>query len=280
MAYKDLIDPETGFQPSFVKALGWRWSSATGSEWNQDMPHCFQVDEDLGLMRFELRDTPQDRGEGDSNTEKRRAEISTVDEDDHMAHNGQEVWTAYLFKVQPWPAGMEELGSAAISISQMKWPSGSSPARGHRLTKDAFFRATKSGKTDNVKLYTGTVRMDDGKPHSIVERLVLGGTNGEWDLWLDGEQIVEFRGDIGTDAKDGYSPSYGWYGAPISGTLVIEYAELEQLSSEDLSHRISSPPEWPEEGGGEPVPEPDGAITCPKCGNTGTITWKEQAPDA
>ena len=252
MTYSHLLDPVTGKQPAYVDALGWRWSSATPSEVNVGMEHSCQVDEELGLLKFELHDTELDK----SADGRRRSELSLTEIEGQLAHNSERIWNSYLFRMPPWtdPAGMKTaLGSLALSISQLKPNSGGSPTRGHRLTGNAYFRATTTSDPgyDNVKRYTGAVRMDDGLPHRIVETLVCHPTAGEWQLWLDGVQIVNFTGPMGADTN-GYSLSYGLYSGALKGNLCIEYADIQMLSEVPLDHLINDYM-WP-------------VAACPTCG--------------
>lgn len=243
--YQHLLDPVTGKQPSFVDAIGRRWSTATASEITPGMPHCCQVDEAKDCLRFELR-------VGDKSSDGRpRAEISTVETQEHQAHNGETVWNSWLFRMSKWPdpaAMAKELGSSAMSISQLKPNSGGSPTRCHRLTGEARFQATKvANGGSNVTLYTSPSgkRYDDGLPHRILERITPHPTSGRWELWLDGAKVVNFTGAIGANT-DGYSPSFGIYSSGgIGCDLSIEYAVEGLLSKDPLIYLMDAPLKWP-----------------------------------
>ena len=257
VAYVHLCDPETGKQPAYVDVFGLRWSSATPSEVKVGKEHCFQVDEELGRIKAELRELPTDLTTGDYSADgRRRSEISLTELPGQMIENNKPIWNSYLFKLQPFtdPAGLEDaLGSTAMSIRQLKPNSGGSPTNAHRITGKGFFRATTTSSpgSDNVKRYTGSVRMDDGQPHRIVERIMCHPSAGRWELWLDGVKIVNFTGAMGAKTN-GYTLSKGLYLGALKGNLQIEYADITMMSPTSLENLITNR-EWSE-------------IACPTCG--------------
>ena len=254
MGYESLLNSE-GFLPSFPEILGRTWSAATASEIRANMPHCVMEDPELKALRFEIKNTSLDY----SPDGRRRSEISTVEEQDQQAHNGVAVWNSYLFRMPVWAdrvAMKNKLGSTAMCISQLKPNSGGSPTRAHRITGDGFFRATTTSDpgSDNVKRYTGSVRIDDGQVHRIVERIIPHPTAGRWELWLDGQKIVNFSGAMGA-STGGYSPSFGIYSSSgIGCDISIEYADIRILSATSLDSLINDR-NWP-------VAAP---VLCPAC---------------
>lgn len=255
MSYSSLLGPD-GKLPSFPTILGRKWSAACASEVKVDKPHCVMEDKELGALRFEIKNIPDDL----SSDGRRRSEISTLEETDQQVHNGQKVWNTYLFKMPTWAnraAMKSKLGSTAMCISQLKPNSGGSPTRGHRLTGDAYFQATTTSDpgSRNVKRYTGTKRLDDGQVHRIVEAITPHPTAGKWELWLDGVKILNFTGPMGA-STDGYSPSFGIYSSSgIGCDISIEYADITILSASSLLNKINDY-NWP-------TPPP---ILCPTCG--------------
>jgi hypothetical protein len=236
-----------GLQPKYPAFDGQKWSAGMGSVWNVNMPHSVQFD--TNKVRFELQNTPQDRGSGDP-IHKRRSELANQ----RHARNKVEFWEAFTFIMQPWAdrAGMKaKFGSTAASLHQMKWPTGNSPAYCLRVTGDAFLRVTTSKDgSANSKRYTGSKRMDDGLPHNVVIRSILRGDNAaELDVWVDGVQLLRQRGvPIGSLLKDGYRPSIGpYFAAGITCPIVVEYGNLVHLAIPNptlMNARIATAPAW------------------------------------
>ena len=218
---------------------GRSWSIRAGMVWNKAVPHAVCLGDNYA--RFELRDTPNDRGPNDA-AKKRRAEIGT----DAGYRNGTTYWVAYSFKLHVEGINTK-LGN---TLDQFQDPEGSSPSISHRIvacsasSSRACLRTTTRVSGDST-ISRGEVPISLDTPHDLVMRFQMGAL-GFQETYLDGKLVSSYRGVIGSTRKDGYGLRIGAYGAPLGGmTLVWEYRNLTPLASTaDLSARIAAPPTW------------------------------------
>lgn len=236
------LDPTTGLALKSFDWGGHRWSNDSGQTWNLNVPYA------IGLgatkLRFELHDTTDDRGLGDSSTQ-RRAEMSMGNKLDRF-FNDRDYWHAFTFIAHADCIACLTKGG---TIMQMHWPSKGNPAFAFRLVKYGggygFRITTRGDQESNVKRYTGPLVGD--VPHDIVYHFKLNGAAGALDVWLDGQQILSLSGvPIGSSTEDGYSFRIGAYYGSLGGTNVVqEYGNIAAFpASDDLSSRIASPPPW------------------------------------
>lgn len=227
-----------------VKQFSWnghRWNNDSGQAWNEQVPYAIAISND-GRVRFELRDTPNDRGQVDP-PHKRRAEISSKDA---KFQNHVTYWMAYSFKTH-WSCVACQVNTGAGHESmQVHWPSGASPALAFRIVpydSGAGFRVTTRGEGQgNIPRYSGPISLD--RCHDVVFRFQLGARGFE-EVWLDGKQVSNVHDvPVGTDNEDGYPMRFGPYSGELGGNLVVsEYSNLAPFpSTADLRARITSPP--------------------------------------
>ena len=226
-----------------VKGFSWNghdWNNDSGQAWNAQVPYAIGVTSDR--IRFELRDTTNDRGQVDP-PHKRRAEISSKGE---KFRNHVDYWMAYSFKTH-WSCVPCQVGTGAGHESmQIHWPSGASPALAFRIVPymgAAGFRVTTRGEGQkNIDRYTGPFALD--RCHDVVFHFQLG-AQGFAEVWLDGRQVANLRGiPVGTDNEDGYAMRFGPYSGELGGNVVVsEYSNIGTFpSSVDLTSRIKRPP--------------------------------------
>lgn len=154
------------------------------------------------------------------------------------------MWGAFSYRDTPWsnPAGMlAETGGCFI---QMHWPGAGSPAFAFRRGRDGHLVITTRGDgQSNTKRYDQP--MSFGVAHDIVYRFVLG-PQGALDVWLDGRQIVSFRGPVGSATPGCYWCIGCYYSGGTGGNVVIqEYGNHVFPSTISLANRASSPLAWP-----------------------------------
>jgi hypothetical protein len=226
-----------------VKRFSWdghQWNNDSGQAWNAQVPYAIRISNDR--IRFELRDTPNDRGLVDP-PHKRRAEISSIGD---RFRNHVDYWMAYSFKTH-WSCISCQVGTGAGHESmQIHWPSGASPALAFRIVPymgAAAFRVTTRGEgQENTERYTGPISLD--RCHDVVFHFRLG-AQGFAQVWLDGRQVANLHGiPVGTDNEDGYAMRFGPYSGELNGNVVVsEYSNIGPFpSSADLTDRIRRPP--------------------------------------
>jgi hypothetical protein len=214
---------------------GHSWGNNSGQTWNLNVPYAIGLGD--GALRIELHDTTNDHGLNDP-SEKRRSEIGSAD----TFKNGIEYWFAYSFKthITNLKAGL------SIRTMQVHWPSGASPAAGCSLVFAngglAFRVSRKTDSTDNIEMATVACTMD--VPHDVVMNFKLGGA-GFLRVWIDGVQIVNYTGQVGSTIENGYSLRLGNYGAISGMASVTEYKNIATFPrSDDLTSRITAPPQF------------------------------------
>jgi hypothetical protein len=214
--------------------MGHKWGNNSGQTWNKLVPYAIGLAD--GSLRTELHDTTNDHGLNDPSF-KRRAEIGSAD----TFRNGVEYWSAYAFA-----STVTNLNSGFnVRISQpCHWPSGASPAIGHTIagTKAGIeFRVSlKNDNTGNV--IKGRAPIANGSRNDVVMNFKLG-TSGFVRVWLNGKQIVNFTGFVGSAKEDGYSNRLGNYGTLNGASVVTVYDNIAAFpKSDNLSARITAPP--------------------------------------
>ena len=221
--------------------LGHVWNNDSGQAWSSRVPYAIRFTSD-GHIRFELRDSPDDRGQIDP-PHKRRAEISSIGD---RFRNHVPYWMAYGFKTH-WDcvACQVNTGDGHESM-QIHWPSRGSPALAFRMAPydgSAGFKITTRGDGErNVDRYAGPISLD--QCHDVVFHFELGARGFE-EVWLDGKQVSNLHDiPVGTDAEDGYAMRLGPYTGEMAGNRIIsDYSNIAPFpSTADLSARIRRPP--------------------------------------
>jgi len=185
-------------------------------------------------FRFEVRSGDQWPEDSNSGENKERSEF-----DGYKKRWGDKtsVWGAYSFFVEPGAA----YHSDWTAISQMH---GSEVRpffvqfRGEALVIYTERRET-TRVVDDIR-YSGTLQR--GVWHRVVFHLIQSSSDdGIFDFWLDGAQIVSFKGAIGSDGNKAYWKFgiYRGYG-PITAPLAIEFANME-VGTRELSGRVENP---------------------------------------
>ena len=226
-----------GMTPKYASWLGQKWTACTGSTWNSGMDYCWRISRTKS--RFELRDTPKDRG-GNDPSSKRRAEIH---DKQHFLQNGREYWGAVTFLDSSWsdPAAMKAQGTGG-SHMQMHMPNGGSPVFAFRRFGDGQWGIT-TNPGGNIKRFRTVLSFDT--PHDVVYRIVPHPSSGQLDVWVDGRQVLSFRGALG-GSESGYYPCYGlYYGGGVACPIVGQIANIAHPSATSLKSRITSRPAWP-----------------------------------
>lgn len=78
-----------------------------------------------------------------------------------------------------------------------------------------------------------------------------GGANGYWKAWLNGKQVLEFRGAVGLKGATSHYPKFGIYrgrkqksGAPVPEIVSVRFANM-RFTTRDLSDLIAQPDALP-----------------------------------
>jgi hypothetical protein len=235
--YQSTLGPDN-LTPRYPIVEGTKgWTAAMGSVCNPHMPYAWRTASG-GRHRFEIHNTTSDRGcFGDPST-KRRSEL-------HRKKTypfGVVHWGAFAFKDQ-WsdPAGMKARGKAG-TIIQMHSSSGS-PTFAFRRIGDGRLRITTTQSGDNKTRYTSAAAPAFNVPHDVVYRFKIG-TRGELDVWLDGKQVLKFRGVVGRDNNNSYWCFGPYFASGMTGVIVQEFAHQVYPQTASLGARIAAPPGW------------------------------------
>ena len=226
-----------GYTPKYAPWLGQQWTVCTGSTWNANMDYCWRTTQTKS--RFELHDTPKDKGQNDP-SDKRRSELH---DKQHPLKNGVQYWGAATFLDRSWsdPAGMKAQKTGG-SHMQMHMPNGGSPVFAFRRFGNGEWGIT-TNPGGNVKRFRTALSFDT--PHDVVYRVVPHPNAGQLDVWVDGNQVLSYRGALGV-GEDGYYACYGlYYGGGVTGTIIGEVANIAHPSTASLNSRISNRPPWP-----------------------------------
>lgn len=202
-----------------------------------------------GTIRFEVRNSTQDRGLADSET-VRRSELAFS-----RVRSGKNtvLWDAFgvLPEAYADPASMME--SSGGLFSQMKTDGPGSPVLGMRRTRGDKLQITTRAIDEpglGETLFEGEWKL--GVPHYFVRRMVFGSGTGQLDVWMDGRKIVSAR-NIRMGSSNPANAPYPKLGAYYSRGLgsspcsrvVNEFANYREPTTTNLSHLIKNPPPWP-----------------------------------
>jgi Polysaccharide lyase len=233
----------SGLTPRLVLWNGREWRCDAGSTWHPGLDYCVRLTPNKA--RFELHDTPFDRGEADP-VEKRRAEL-------HFAKrprlpNDVALWGAMSFIHQRWedPSAMARAQGGVHGQIHIGSSFGGSPAVAFRRHASGAFRVTTRGEyeTENKVRYESALTFD--QVHDLVYRVVLSPTNGSLAVWLDRRKIVDVQGaSIGSHYAESYWNIGCYYAGGIGCPVVAEYADHVYPDAAVLQSRIAAPPSWP-----------------------------------
>ena len=185
-------------------------------------------------LRFEVRAGDQWADDQSSGENKERSELDGYK---HRWTAASPVWIAYSFLIEPG----EAYASDWTAISQMH---GSEVRPFFVLLKNDRISVVteRKGGSGAVQKQVGEAKLGRGAWHSIVYHLVQRSSEGgSLKIWLDGAEIANYGGPIGSDSNKAYWKFgiYRGYG-PIATPLAIEYANME-ITEKDLSSRIKAP---------------------------------------
>lgn len=229
-----------GLTPKRIEWDDHVWSADMGSTWNRGMEHCFRYTETNA--RFELQPTTADHAQNDPDR-KRRSELHCTKT---LLPNAVPIWGAMSFVHHRWsdPAGMAQgWGGVHGQIHMHKF--GGSPALAFRRHGDGSFMVTTRGEfePDTTTRWRGAVSFD--QPHDLVYRIVIEPNDGELDVWLDGQHVVNLRkASLGSHLGGCYWCIGCYYGGGITCPVVAEYANHAFPGTGDLSKRIAARPQW------------------------------------
>jgi hypothetical protein len=235
----------TGLQPKPFSDGLYKWNNDSGQVWNTQVPYAIgkcTTSDGRRRWRFELHDTPYDHGLSDPST-KRRAEIGATASYEKF-HNHITYWIAFSV-LEHWD---NPLLDTELRISQfLHWPSGASPAGALTVANvngHIVLRVTTCGDS-HVNIVRAQVPYTLDVPHDFVIQTTPDGTNGVLNVWMDGKQILAFKGPVGSNIEDGYTFRAGSYNHLGGNRAVEEMGNIAPFpSTADLSARISAPPAW------------------------------------
>ena len=237
------VPTSNGVAAKFLSWNGHQWCNDSGQTWNANVPYAVEIAPTK--VRFELHDSPYDRGQIDPST-KRRSEFSSSKD---KFVNVAGYWMAFIFKVHWNCVTCQQRLKQGGEIMQVHWPSGASPPLAFRAvptsTGAAFVITTRGDNQGNITRAKVPLTLDT--VHDVVFHFQLGAIGYE-QVWLDGKLISNLTNiPVGTNLENGYSMRLGpYYGGGLAGNVVVqEYGNVAPFpSTSNLSSRITSRPAW------------------------------------
>ena len=231
-----------GLTPRYLTWDDRKWRCAMGSIWNPGMDHCLRLT--AKRARFEIRDTPLDRGPAD-NAAKRRSEMRFPKSP--RLPNGVPLWgaTSFLHHRREDPEGMAKRWGGVHGQLHIGSTFGGSPAVAFRRLRRGEFAVTTRGENDEegTVRYRGPLSFDE--VHHMVYRVVLHPSDGGLAVWLDGDLILDLRGvSIGSRHAECYWSFGCYYSGGITCPIIAEYGDHFYPSQTDLRNRIKFRPDW------------------------------------
>lgn len=239
---------------------------------NSGQPYSCQLSRNGRLLRLELRTGdrwPDDLAHG-SKVERTMAQaVSSMTGGVSQAlPMHQDVWWAFSFLVEPGPPvrGPGPRWDAWLILADIHSDYGASHAHAvpiqFQLDAADIFNVQLHGTNlfpENTKneVYRAAGPFERGKWHDLVTRINMDPTNaskaGAADVYLDGVQIVAYRGPLGFLNDKPYAQFQLYRGIPDSQIIVretaaIRYAHSEIVTSGNLLPRVSKPPRSPLSG--------------------------------
>lgn len=224
--YRFTLGPN-GLTPKYPVWNGRKWSAAMQSTKVAGLDYCWRKTE--RRSRFEIRP-----GETRSELHESRTRLP----------NGVPMWGAFSYRDAPWPAAAGMRSGTGGCFTQMHWPGSGSPAFAFRRGRNGTFVITTRGDGQrNERIYDRP--MSFGVAHDIVYRFVLG-PKGALDVWLDGNQILNFRGPVGSAKPGCYWCIGAYYAGGTGGNVVVqEYGNHVFPTTASLANRAANPMPWP-----------------------------------
>lgn len=236
-----------GVTPPTLRWAGRIWRVNSGAIEVPNMAYSIRISPDAQRIRFELRNTENDRGAREK-LRTRRAELSgSLYGDKRRLPNGKSLWGAHAFIHHRWadPEGMKHLWGGVFGQIHMGSKFGGSPALAFRRAGDGQFTITTRGEFDpsGTVRYRGPVSFDD--VHDLVYNVVLHPTDGRLKVWLDGRQIVAVeRASIGHSNAESYWNFGLYFAGGVTSPVVAEYGNHVYPGEAGLEGRTRSPPPW------------------------------------
>ncbi|KAA6432632.1 hypothetical protein FEM33_23190 [Dyadobacter flavalbus] len=164
----------------------------------------------------------------------------------------QDVWLSFAIKIEPGealtlePSDFCYLGQ--FHASEDEGDISSPPVLGFRLEGLDTFKAftcstTVTPHTVSPKSFLrGTSQFTRGIWHKNVMRIRFSPTNGQFQWWKDGVELVNIS-NIGIGYPDETGPywKFGIYRSPMPQTVAVEYANMEVQFNTSLESRITNP---------------------------------------
>ena len=239
-----------GLTPSPIEFAGRMWRVNAGSTWNKNMDFPVRISPDRAKVRFEIRDSGQNRPKGDK-PGKRRSELSSsLYGDKPRLPNATELWGAYSFNHLPWsdPAGMRKTWGGVYGQIHMGSKFGGSPAFAVRRKSDGRLWITTRGEHDPEGTNRYLQRVSFGEWHDVVYAITLDPNRGRVRVWLDGEQIInESNISIGSSYADSYWAFGLYFSGGITDPVSAEYANMVGPGLKSLRPRIRAAPPLPKD---------------------------------
>ena len=177
----------------------------------------------------------------------------------------QDVWWAFSFLVEPGPPvmGPGPHWDAWLMLADIHSDYGTSHAHAVPIQFQLNAGDIFSVQLHGTQLYPGNAKnevyrtpqpFERGRWHDLVTRINMDPTNasgaGGADVYLDGAQIVSYRGPVGFLNDRPYAEFELYRNNPDPKTIALEtvavrYAHSEIVTSRSLARRVSRPPRPP-----------------------------------
>jgi hypothetical protein len=206
------------------------------------------------IYRFEVHSGdvwPHDVDTGQPTVE--RSEVTGPIDATNVGGYGVEVWTAYQFKIEigessssPWVVMGDwhmQMDPGDIGVS--------SPWQLELLAGDLLGFDTRTSTEKPIRtnphmhyIWKSSAPVVRGAWHSLVSRTVFDwhtAGKGAIDMWLDGEQVVSYRGPVGFNTARPPYFKFGIYRSAAPEPLSVDYTNVD-VSLSSLMSRVSQPP--------------------------------------
>jgi hypothetical protein len=179
-------------------------------------PDSIQRNDEADVVRFRM--IAGNKWYNDAESGDERAELDGYKQSFQV---GVPYWTSYVLHIEPGP----RMTADWIVLGQI-------PGLMGHFVKNMIMTWSAAGRTLHNE------RIAQGKDYQFVEKIVIDPANGYYGSWLNGKQVVDYRGPMGGVGKT-YYPKFGIYRGATAETMTVRYANYK-FGTTDLSGLIAN----------------------------------------
>lgn len=165
----------------------------------------------------------------------------------------KDIWITYSFRLPEEGARLIDKSKEFIYLGQAhasedKGDVASNAVFGFLFDGKDEFEIVTSSATEKIHTVKpkaasrGKFKVVRGEWTNIVMRVRFSPTNGQFQLWKNGKEVVNLK-NIGIGYNDTTGPywKFGVYRTPMSNKITVDYANMEVGKNESLESRINNP---------------------------------------